>query len=88
MLEIKGNLILYKGKGVRNAIIPATAGDAIMNIENRQGNQGCHSKRKGNDEIELFAETVRHENLKDNCSGLALSGITTMEEYIQVVYKM
>jgi type IV pilus assembly protein PilB len=43
---------------------------------------------KSDDEIGLLAEKAGMKTLKDNCRELAISGITTVEEYLQVIYKI
>ena len=43
---------------------------------------------KSNDEIALLAEKSGMKTLRDNCRDLVLSGVTTMEEFSQVVYEM
>lgn len=90
LLEIKGNLILYKGKGCPKCYYTGYSGrraiHEILKID--KAIRDAIQNEKGNDEIELLAERSGMKNLKDNCRDLVLSGITTMEEYIQVVYKM
>jgi type IV pilus assembly protein PilB len=43
---------------------------------------------QNSDEISIAAEKNGMKTLKDNCRDLLLSGITTVEEYSQVVYKL
>jgi type IV pilus assembly protein PilB len=43
---------------------------------------------KSNDEIVLLAERTGMKTLKDNCRDLVISGVTTVEEYLQVIYKI
>ena len=43
---------------------------------------------KSNDEIAAMAESAGMSTLKDNCRELVLSGVTTTEEFSQVIYEM
>ncbi len=90
LLENDGSLKLYRGEGCPKCYNTGYSGRiAIHEIlkVNKEVREAITSG-KSIDEITLVAEKAGMKTLKDNCKELVLSGVTTVEEYSQVVYKL
>ncbi len=90
LLEAEGNITLRKGRGCPKCYNTGYSGriaiHEILKVDKhvREAVQGG----KSIDEITQAAEKGGMNTLKDNCRELVLSGITTVEEYSQIIYKM
>lgn len=90
LLEIKGSLILHRGRGCPKCYYTGYSGRTAIHeiLKVDRVIRDAIQNEKSNDEIERLAEGAGMKTLKDNCRELVISGITSMEEYIQVVYKI
>jgi len=90
LLEVHDNIKLHKGRGCPKCYYTGYSGRiAIHEILKVDKNvREAIQCGKGIDEITKIAEKNGMKTLKDNCKELVLSGVTTVEEYSQVVYKL
>ncbi|MDW5300408.1 MAG: GspE/PulE family protein [Sedimentibacter sp.] len=90
LLEVQGDVKLHKGKGCPKCYYTGYSGRiAIHEILKVDKNvREAIQCGRGMDEITRIAEKGGMKTLKDNCKELVLSGVTTIEEYSQVVYKL
>lgn len=91
ILGVEGNLVpLQRGRGCPKCYYTGYSGriaiHEILKID--KVIRDAIQNDKSNDEIAAIAEKAGMATLKDNCRELVLSGITTIEEFSQVVYKM
>jgi type IV pilus assembly protein PilB len=90
MLEVNENIVLQRGRGCPKCYYTGyrgrTAIHEILKID--KSIRDAIQNEKSDDEIGLLAEKAGMKTLKDNCRELAISGITTVEEYLQVIYKI
>jgi type IV pilus assembly protein PilB len=90
LLELNDSVILYKGTGCSRCYNTGYSGrigiHEVMKVDQNMRN----IIYKGGSTDELCEEAVRNgmSTLKDNCRQLVLRGITSVEEYSQVVYKL
>ena len=90
LLGVTGNIKLKRGKGCPKCYYTGYSGriaiHEILKIDKviRDAIQNGES----NDNITALAKNAGMKTLKDNCRELVLTGVTTMEEYSQVVYKI
>ena len=90
LLEVSGDMILHKGKGCPKCYHSGYSGRIAIH-EILKVNKAVREKITSGgsiDEITHVAEKDGMKTLKDNCKELVLSGVTTVEEYSQVVYKL
>ena len=90
LLEINNNVLLYKGTGCPKCYNSGYRGriaiHEVMKVDKNIRNliyMGCSA-----DELNKAAVNNGMKTLKDNCRQLVLEGVTTVEEYSQVVYKL
>lgn len=90
LLELKDSVVLYKGTGCSKCYNTGYSGrigiHEVMKVDQNIRNKiykGCSTD-------ELTEEAIKNgmATLKDNCRQLVLEGITSVEEYSQVVYKL
>ena len=90
LLEFKGDVVLQRGRGCPKCYYTGYSGriaiHEILNID--KAIRDAIQNEKNNDEITAIAEVLGMKTLKDNCRELVLSGITTIDEFSQVIYKM
>jgi type IV pilus assembly protein PilB len=90
LLEFKGDVVLQRGRGCPKCYYTGYSGriaiHEILNID--KAIRDAIQNEKNNDEITAIAEGLGMKTLKDNCRELVLSGITTIDEFSQVIYKM
>ena len=90
LLEVDGPLKLYKGQGCPKCYHTGYSGriaiHEILKVDKlvREAIQIGQSS----DDIGKVAEKNGMKSLKYNCRELVLSGVTTVEEYSQVIYKL
>jgi type IV pilus assembly protein PilB len=90
LLELNDSVVLYKGTGCSKCYNSGYSGrigiHEVMKVDQNMRN----IVYKGGSTDELCEEAVRNgmSTLKDNCRQLVLRGITSVEEYSQVVYKL
>lgn len=90
LLELKDSVVLYKGTGCSKCYNTGYSGrigiHEVMKVDQNMRN----IIYKGGSTDELCEEAVRNgmATLKDNCRQLVLEGITSVEEYSQVIYKL
>lgn len=90
LLELKDSVLLYKGTGCSKCYNTGYSGrigiHEVMKIDQNMRNKIY----KGGSTDELTEEATKNgmATLKDNCRQLVLEGITSVEEYSQVVYKL
>jgi type IV pilus assembly protein PilB len=90
LLELKESVVLYKGTGCSKCYNTGYYGrigiHEVMKVDQNMRN----IIYKGGSTDELCEEAVRNgmSTLKGNCRQLVLEGITSVEEYSQVVYKL
>lgn len=90
LLEIDGDTILYRGKGCPKCYNTGYSGRIAIHeiLKVNKDVRESITSGKSIDEITRVAEKGGMKTLKDNCKELVLSGVTTVEEYSQVVYKL
>ena len=90
LLEFKRDVVLQRGRGCPKCYYTGYSGriaiHEILNID--KAIRDAIQNEKNNDEITAIAEVLGMKTLKDNCRELVLSGITTIDEFSQVIYKM
>lgn len=90
LLELNESVVLYKGTGCSKCYNTGYSGRIGIH-EVMKVNQNLRNIiYKGGSTDELTAEAIKNgmATLKDNCRQLVLEGITSVEEYSQVVYKL
>ncbi|MDD4438844.1 MAG: ATPase, T2SS/T4P/T4SS family, partial [Tissierellia bacterium] len=90
LLEINTDVMLQRGSGCPKCYYTGYRGRiAIHEILIIDKNiRDAIQNEKSNDEIAAMAESAGMSTLKDNCRELVLSGVTTTEEFSQVIYYM
>lgn len=90
LLEVDGKLTLYKGKGCPKCYNTGYSGRIAIHeiLKVNRSIREIITAGGSIDEISNVAQKSGMKTLKDNCKELVLSGITTVEEYSQVVYKL
>lgn len=90
LLEKDGDTILYRGKGCPKCYNTGYSGRIAIHeiLKVNKDVRESITSGKSIDEITHVAEKGGMKTLKDNCKELVLSGVTTVEEYSQVVYKL
>lgn len=90
MLEVEGNLTLHHGKGCPKCYYTGYSGRIAIHeiLKVDKAVREAIQSGKNVDEITMEAEKGGMKTLKDNCKELVLSGVTTVEEYAQVIYKL
>lgn len=90
LLEVKGDVVLHRGRGCPKCYYTGYSGriaiHEILNID--KVIRDAIQNEKNNDEMTAIAIGLGMKTLKDNCRELVLSGVTTIEEFSQVIYKM
>lgn len=90
LLEIDGKVALWKGKGCPKCHNTGYCGRIaiyeIMKVD--ESIRNVISKRNNIDDIEKIAKANGMITLKDNCKKLVMSGITTVDEYLQVLFRL
>lgn len=90
MLEVSGDLVLHKGKGCPKCYNTGYSGRIAIHeiLKVNKCVREAITSGKSIDEITQAAEKEGMKTLKENCKELVLSGVTTIEEYSQVVYRL
>jgi type IV pilus assembly protein PilB len=90
LLEVSGYLTLSRGKGCPKCYNTGYSGRIAIHEILKVGKSVREAITSGKsiDEITRAAEKEGMKTLKDNCKELVLSGVTTIEEYSQVVYRL
>jgi type IV pilus assembly protein PilB len=98
VLEINDNIcedylnkqvILYKGEGCPKCLNTGYKGRiAIHEIMNVNRNVKDAIYQSDIEKLNLALQNNGMKTLKDNCKELVLTGMTTLEEYLQVIYRM
>ncbi|MPM33199.1 putative type II secretion system protein HxcR [bioreactor metagenome] len=90
MLELNDSVVLCKGAGCSKCYNTGFSGrigiHEVMKVDQNMRNIIYN----GGSTDELMYEAIKNgmTTLKDNCRQLVLEGITSVEEYSQVVYKL
>lgn len=90
LLELESSVVLYKGTGCPKCYNTGYSGrigiHEVMKVDQNMRN----IIYKGGSTDELCEKAVKNgmSTLNDNCKRLVLEGITSVEEYSQVVYKL
>lgn len=90
LLELKDSIVLSKGAGCSKCYNTGYSGrigiHEVMKVDQNMRN----IIYKGGSTDELMDEAIKNgmTTLRDNCRQLVLEGITSVEEYSQVVYKL
>jgi len=90
LLEEDGEIIIYKGKGCPKCFNTGYSGRIAIHeiLKVNKDIREIITSNGGIDEIYQAAKKSGMQTLEDNCKMLVLSGITTVEEFAQVVYKL
>ena len=90
LLEVDGKLTLYRGKGCPKCYNTGYSGRIAIHeiLKVNKTIREIITAGGSIDEISNAAQKSGMKTLKDNCKELVLSGVTTVEEYSQVVYKL
>jgi type IV pilus assembly protein PilB len=90
LIEHEGPLKLYRGKGCPKCYHTGYSGRIAIHeiLKVDKAVRDAIQRGQNSDDISRAAEKNGMKTLKDNCRDLLLSGITTVEEYSQVVYKL
>lgn len=90
LLGVNADLTLNRGKGCPKCYYSGYSGriaiHEILKID--KAVREAIQSGKSADEIAAVGEKGGMKSLKDNCRELVLNGVTTIEEYSQVVYKL
>lgn len=90
LLGVKGNLVLNRGVGCQKCYYTGYSGriaiHEILKVDKLI--RDAIQNEKSNDEIAALAEETGMTTLTDNCRELVLAGITTTDEFSQVVYRI
>jgi len=88
ILGINSDVMLQRGRGCPKCYYTGYSGriaiHEILKID--KVIRDAIQNEMSNDEIAVLAEKAGMKTLKDNCRDLVLSGVTTIEEFSQVVY--
>ncbi len=90
LLGVEGNVILQRGKGCQRCYNTGYSGRIAIHEILKVGKAVREAIQRGKsvDQIAEEAEKGGMETLKDNCRKLVLAGVTTIEEYYHVIYKL
>ena len=90
LLGIKIDTKLQRGRGCPKCYYTGYSGRTAIHeiLKIDKVIRDAIQNEKSNDEITALAEGSGMKTLKDNCRELVLSGVTTIEEFSQVIYKM
>lgn len=90
LLGVEGNVTLQRGKGCPKCYNTGYSGRIAIHEILKVGKTVREAIQRGKsvDEITKEAEKGGMKMLKDNCRELVLAGVTTIEEYSQVIYKL
>jgi type IV pilus assembly protein PilB len=90
LLGIKMDTMLQRGRGCPKCYYTGYSGRTAIHeiLKIDKVIRDAIQNEKSNDEITALAEGSGMKTLKDNCRELVLSGVTTIEEFSQVIYKM
>lgn len=90
LLGVEGNVTLHKGKGCPKCYNTGYSGRIAIHevLKVDKSIRDAIQSGKNVDEIAQIAKHNGMKTLSDNCRDLVLSGVTTIEEYSQVVYKL
>ena len=90
LLEVEGDLILHRGKGCPKCYHTGYSGRIAIHEILKVDKAVREAIQDGGtvDDISKAAEKNGMKTLKHNCKELVLSGITTIEEYSKVIYKL
>jgi len=90
LLEVDGKLTLYKGKGCPKCYNTGYSGRIAIHeiLKVNRTIREIITAGGSIDEISNAAQKSGMKTLKDNCKELVFSGVTTVDEYSQVVYKL
>ncbi len=90
LLEVKGDIVLQRGTGCPKCYHTGYMGriaiHEILNVD--KVIRDAIQNEKNNDEITAMAVGMGMKTLKDNCRELVLAGVTTIDEFSQVIYKV
>ena len=90
LLEAEGDVTIYKGRGCPKCFYTGYSGriaiHEVLKVD-KEVREAIQS-RKSIDELTEVAQKGGMTFLKDNCRELVLSGITSMDEYSRVVFKL
>lgn len=90
LLGVEDNVTLHKGKGCPKCYYTGYSGRIAIHeiLKVDKSVREAIQCGKNADEITEVAKKNGMKTLKDNCKELVLSGVTTIEEFSQVVYKL
>jgi type IV pilus assembly protein PilB len=90
LLEVKGDIVLQRGSGCPKCYYTGYSGRIAIHeiLEIDKVIRDAIQNEKSNDEISAIAESSGMKKLKDNCRELVLAGVTTIDEFSQVVYRV
>ena len=90
LLEINTDLMLQRGRGCPKCYFTGYSGRIAIHeiLKVDKVIRDAIQNEKSNDDIAVLAEKAGMKTLRDNCRELVLSGVTTIEEFSQVVYEM
>ena len=90
LMGIKNNLMLYKGRGCPKCYYTGYSSriaiHEVLIIDKAM--RSAIQNEGSNDELAAIAEGAGMTTLRDNCRELVLAGVTTIEEFSQVIYEM
>jgi type IV pilus assembly protein PilB len=90
LLEVTGDTTIYKGRGCPKCFYTGYSGriaiHEVLKVD-KEIREAIQSG-EGIDRITEISRKTGMTTLKDNCRELVLSGITSIEEYSRVIYKL
>ncbi|NLJ59246.1 MAG: type II/IV secretion system protein [Tissierellia bacterium] len=90
LLEVEGDRIIYKGRGCPKCFYTGYSGRIAIHEVLKVNKEVREAIQWGKtvDELADIAKKGGMRTLKENCKELVLAGITTVEEYSTVVFKI
>ena len=90
LLGVNGNVTLHRGRGCPKCYYTGYSGRIAIHEILKMDKDVREAVQNGRnaDELAAGAQKAGMKTLRDNCLGLVLSGITTTDEFSQIVYKI
>jgi len=90
LLGVNGNVTLHRGRGCPKCYYTGYSGRIAIHEILKMDKDVREAVQNGRnaDELAAAAQKAGMKTLRDNCLGLVLSGITTTDEFSQIVYKI
>jgi len=90
LLGVEENVTLHRGRGCPKCYYTGYSGRIAIHEILKMDKDVREAVQNGRnaDELAAAAQKTGMKTLRDNCLGLVLSGVTTIDEFSQIVYKI